>query len=123
LTGKSTTVDFIARGASSDEWKMILVESGPWSGAIASHLRDLQERLYGCIDAALDGHLAEKFPESTGKDVVVQVDCHNLPKIEVSEFFERFTGGVFLVADYKNALAKSRFVRKFSFEITFDSIH
>jgi hypothetical protein len=120
---KDTTVDFIARGSSPDEWKMVLVESGPWSEEIASHLRCLQDRLYGCIDAALDGQLAEKFPESLGKNIVIQLDCYNLPRHEVQEFFKRFADGVLSVADYKEAIAKNRFVRQISFEITFDSIH
>lgn len=119
----NTTVDFVARGSSPDEWKMVLVESGPWHGSMDSHLRNLQERLYGCVDAALDGQLAEQFPESVGKSVVIQLDCYDLPKDEVQAFFRAFANGVFSIVDYQVALAKTRFVKSISFDVTFDSIH
>jgi len=86
-------------------------------------LRRIQERLYGCLDAAIDGKLAEKFPDSLGKNVVIQLDCYNVPRDEAEAFFKRFADGVLSVPDYKDGLARSRFVRKLSFEITFDSIH
>lgn len=91
-------VDFVAHGEADDEWKMVLVEQGPWDGPIEAQLRRLQERLYGTIDAALDGQLAEKFSESLGKRIVVQLDGYNMPKAEVAEFFERFSKGVFQTA-------------------------
>lgn len=123
MSSDFTTVDFIAQGASPDEWKMVLVEEGPWVGPIEAQLRRVQERLYDCIDAALDGKLAEKFPESSGKKVVIQLDCYNLPREEVSEFFDNFSKGVFSVDDYKKALAQSKFVSSISLEANFESIH
>ena len=57
-----TTVDFVARGETEGEWKMVLVEQGPWSGSIEDALQRIQKRLYDCLDAALDGQLAEKYP-------------------------------------------------------------
>jgi len=102
---------------------MVLVEEGPWTGSIDDQLRRVQERLYGCVDAALDGQLAEKFPESSGKRIIIQLDCYNLPKAEVDEFFDRFSKGVFAVPDYRNALKKSQLVEGISFEVTFDAIH
>ena len=89
---------------------MVLVENGPWRGPMDLYLRKLQERLYGCVDAALDGQLAERFPESAGKSVVIQLDCYDLPKDEVQAFFTAFAEGVFSIADYRVALAESRFV-------------
>lgn len=119
----TTVVDFVAKGESPDEWKMVLVEEGPWSNAIETQLRRVQERLYECIDAALDGQLAEKFPESSGKKIVVQLDCYNLPRDEVAEFFDKFSEGVFSTADYEKALQQNKFVKGISFEVNFDSIH
>src|SRR5882757_8227165 len=96
---RTTLVDFIARGGTADEWNMVLVEQGPWTGSIESQLRRLQDRLYGTIDAALDGKLAEKFPESKGKKIIIRLDGYNLPKAEVAEFFDRFSKGVFSTSD------------------------
>jgi hypothetical protein len=120
---RTTVVDFIAKSSSTDEWKMVLVEEGPWSEPIEDHLRRIQGRLYDCIDAAIDGQLAAKFPDSSGKRVVIQLDCYNVPKSELSDFFHAFSDGVFLTDNYKNALAESKFVQVINFELNFDSIH
>ena len=116
-------VNFIARGATPNEWKMVLVERGPWEGAIPDHLRALQDRLYGCIDAALAGALAEKFPESKGKSLVIQVDCYNVRKSDVDPFFEMFSTGVFTAGGYKGAATGNAYVSGIGFAITFNSIH
>lgn len=118
---ESTTVDFVARGESPEQWQMVLVEEGPWVSPIEDELRRVQGRLYGCIDAALDGLLAEKFPESCGKDIVVRLDCYNVSEKDVSDFFDRFSRGVFLGSDYKSALEQSEFVRSIAFVVNFDT--
>jgi hypothetical protein len=122
VSSGATTVDFVARGATSGQWQMVLVESGPWED-LEPNLRRIQERLYGCLDAALDGKLAERFPESLGKEVVIRLDCYNVPRDEVLAFFDRFSHGVVALADYKHALGPGKFVKRISFEVTFDSIH
>ena len=58
------TVDFIAK----DPWQMVLDEEGPWED-VSAHLATLQNRLYSCLDAAIDGQLAEQFPESHGQPI------------------------------------------------------
>ena len=118
-----TVVDFVAKGDTDNEWRMVLVEEGPWTGSIDDNLRRLQDRLYGTIDAALDGKLAEKFPESKGKKLVIQLDGYNLPKAEVSEFFDGFSKGVFSIADYRRALKSNQFVNGITFELNFESIN
>lgn len=120
---RTTVVDFVARGDTPDEWKMVLVEEGPWTGPVSDQLRRIQDRLYGCLDAALDGQLAEKFPESAGKKIVIRLDCYNVPKAEVSDFFSKFSEGVLSLPDYKNALGQNSQVAGIEFEILFDSIH
>jgi hypothetical protein len=118
-----TIVDFVARGEAEDEWKMVLVEQGPWTGLIDDQLKRLQERLYGTIDAALEGQLAEQFPESKGKKLIVQLDAYNVPRAEVSEFFDRFSGGVLSTPDYRQALKNNQFVKGITFELNFESIN
>ena len=118
-----TIVDFVARGEAEDEWKMVLVEQGPWTGLIDDQLKRLQERLYGTIDAALEGQLAEQFPESKGKKLIVQLDAYNVPRAEVSEFFDRFSGGVLSTPDYRQALKNNLFVKGITFELNFESIN
>ena len=67
-------VDFVARGNTDDEWRMVLVEQGPWHPPFVNELRRLQDRLYECVEAAPGGQLAVKFPDSHGKRVDVQLD-------------------------------------------------
>ncbi len=124
MTGdRKIIVDFVAKRESPDEWKLVLVEEGPWTGPADDQLRRIQGRIYDCIDAALDGQLTEKFPESKGKRVVIQLDCYNLPKAEVKDFFLRFSASVLDLDDYRKALEQSQFVQGIGFEINFDSIH
>lgn len=119
---RTTIVDFVAKGETPDEWRMVLVEEGPWTGSIDAELRRLQDRLHGAIDAALDGQLAEKFPESKGKRIIIQLDGYNLPRAEVGEFFDRFSKGVLSTPDYRQALKDSQLVKDISFQVNFETI-
>ena len=101
-----TIVNFVAKGDSLGGWRMVLVEEGPWAGSVDEQLRRIQERLYGCIDAAIDGQLSENFPESRGSHVVVQLDCYNIPQAAIQNFFEEFSSNVLLQEDYKGALQR-----------------
>ena len=113
------TVDFVAKGDTDSDWKMVLVEQGPWR-SLEPELHRIQDRLYGCLDAAMDGQLAEKFPDCLGKRIVIRLDCYNVPRDAVADFFQRFSDGVF---HYRHAKEPSKFTSGISFEITFDSIH
>jgi hypothetical protein len=119
---KDVLVDFVAWTDTEDEWRMVLVEQGPWSESIDIELRRLQNRLYECMDAAIDGKLAIKFPKTIGKRIIIQIDCYNVPIIEVKEFFDRFSNGVFKLADYSEAIKNSKFVSNIGFEINFNDI-
>ncbi|NUO72257.1 MAG: hypothetical protein HOQ10_06030 [Frateuria sp.] len=120
---KSTVIDFVSRGDSPDEWRVVLVEEGPWRDSIEEQLGRIQARLYDSIDAILDGQLAEKFPESKGKRVILQLDCYNVPALEADQFFQRFSSQVFLLDDYRRALQGNPFVREIKLQIQFENIH
>lgn len=111
----NTIVDFVVKGDSHDEWKMVLVEEGPWIGSIDEELCRLQNRVYGCIDAAFDGGVFSSFPNSLGKRVVIQLDCYNVPRADVEDFFDRFSAGVFAAGEYCQALRDSKFVQSIGF--------
>jgi len=70
------------------------------------------------LDAAIDGQLAKKLPESKGKDIIVRVDCYDLPRAEVKDFFAAFSGGALEVDDCKIALKMSEFVNSINFDST-----
>jgi hypothetical protein len=117
---KNFKVDFIAKGKSTNEWKMVLVEEGDWRN-VDSRLHQLQDRLYNCIDAVLDGQLAEKFPESDAKDIIIQVELFDAPEDDVAPFIERFSKGVFSVAGYAEALKACRFANTISISACFNA--
>ena len=79
-------IDSVAFDDERDACLMVLVEEGPWGAQVHDHLLRLQGRLYGCLNAALDGTLAESFPRSKGMTVVVQVDCYDIPQTAIEEF-------------------------------------
>jgi len=122
MSERKTVVDFVARGENPDEWKIVLIEEGPWTGKIDAELRRVQDRLYGSVDAALEGRLAEQFPESHGKNIVIQLDCYNCPRAEMTRFFEKFSNGVLSQPSYMTALKKSQYVSGISFRINLESI-
>lgn len=122
MSTREFIVDFVARGEAPDEWRIVLVEEGPWLGEVDEHLRRLQTRLYDCIDATLDGQLALKFPDSRGAKLVVQLDGYNLPATEVSEFMARFSAGALESGDYPRLLANNPYIRSIAFVVNLESL-
>ena len=111
------TADFIAR----DPWRMVLVEQGPWDDLKANLLR-VQERLYGCLDAAVDGQLAKLYPASIGSVVTLQLDCYALPQEPIASLFQEFSSAVLGLSFYAQALASSKFVAGINFAVNFDQL-
>lgn len=109
------TVDFITK----DPWQMVLVEEGPWDD-VAANLRRLQDRLYTCVDAAIEGKLAERYPDSAGAKVLIRLEGYRLPMPEAGEFFARFSSAVLELPDYKAALGRSPHVSGLQFVAHFE---
>jgi hypothetical protein len=115
----TVTVDFVAFDDEEDACLLVLVEQGPWTGPVEDHLSNLQDRLYGCMEAALGGHVAEQFPGAAGKKFVIRLDCYDVPPQDVDDFMERFSEGVAGLLDYSPAA--SPWVRSFEFEWSHDT--
>lgn len=116
---REVSVDFIAFDKERDACLMVLVE-GPWEGDVDGHMRGLQNRMFGCLEAALDGQLAEQFPDAQGKAVIIRVDCYDLPRDDVDAFVSRFAEGVANLPDYSTAASPN--VEHFIFEANFDTL-
>lgn len=111
-------VDVVARGKNPNTFILVIVEQGPWAeSSVAANMARLQDRLYDCVDAAIDGQVSEKFPESTGTKIIVRLDGYNLPQEQVQDFFARFSKGVQSAPDYVQAIAESRHVTSIDFEL------
>jgi hypothetical protein len=111
------TVNFVAQSKDKSRWLMVLVEQGPWrADEVEVQLRRVQDRLYNCIEAAIDGKLAEQFPASHGEPVTIQVDFYDVPEQPVRAFFERFSERALQQPSYGQALEASEFVESITFE-------
>lgn len=110
------TVDFIGFDPDQDACLMVLAEHGPWTAPYDAALAQLEERLFGCMDAALDGHLAERFPPARGKAVIIRVDGFDLPRAELDAFVRRFAETAASLPDY--ATDASPFVARFVIEMS-----
>jgi hypothetical protein len=111
-------IDFVARGETPGQWRLVLVEEGPWQDMTLALTR-LQDRLYNCVEAILDGQIATQFPDSLGAPIVIQVDCYDAPEAEVGAFFTAFSQGIFEIPDYKAALESCRYASAIGFSINF----
>ena len=114
----NVTVNFIAFDRAREACLMVLVEEN-WTRETEDQLRILQDRMFGCLEAALDGKLAEQFPESVGKTIVVRIDCYDVPWREIDEFVTRFAAGVSELPDYSPE--QSPYVAGYTFEVNHGS--
>jgi hypothetical protein len=116
------TVDFVARDQPHGGWSLILIEEGPWDAAtISDHLRRIQDRLYTCLDAALEGAVTAQYPESTGKPLMIRLEAFNVPEAELRDFFGRFASEVPKLPDYAKALREQHFFPTVSFDLNVEA--
>ena len=115
-------IDVISK-ARDGSWVMTLVEEDPWApDELVPNLRRIQERLYGCVDAAIDGHIARLYPESHGKAIVVRLDCYDTPDAPIREFVDQFAAHVCGAADIQRDLKAKGFVSSLRFEYSWDTL-
>jgi len=111
-------VDFVARDQPHGGWALVLVEEGPWGAdEVSDHLRRIQKRLYGCLDAALDGAITAQYPESQDKPLLIRLDAYKVPEAELRTSFLELWEAVPTLPDYARALASRRFFPSVSFEL------
>ena len=112
------TIDFVAKDQPHGGWSLVLVEEGPWEeGEIANQIQRIQNRLYGCLDAVVDGQVSSAYPESVNKPIEIRIDAYNIREAPLSKFFDAFSANVLEVPDYKSALEKNELVPSISFSL------
>lgn len=95
--------------------------SREWTMArFSAQLENLQNRLYDCVDALIDGVLIEQFPDIWKKAAMIQLDAYNVDSIKIQEFFTSFSANIFKIDDYKVALAESNFVDSITFSLNLE---
>lgn len=117
MTTRRLTIDLVTERPSDGAFVLVLVEEAPWSSdATEEQLRRIQDRLYDCVDAAVDGHLAGKYPDSRGRPVVVRLDCYDTPDQPVRDFMKRFAEAVANSEEVQRDLVAHGFVQSLGFE-------
>jgi len=110
---RQVKIDLITHDAANDEFVLYLVEDGPWPDSKSEWrecLLKIQNRIFDAIDVAVEGHLAVKYPESSGKKIRVQIDSpHGVPPhlkelvFKIRQYLESEQG--------RSAVAQSRFIK------------
>jgi len=81
------TIDGIGEDAKTGEAVLVMVETRPWKGSDA-RLFQLQEKINAYLSFALDGEMAESFPNLAGKTLRLQIDSPAMPDARTSDFLE-----------------------------------
>jgi hypothetical protein len=111
------TIDLVTERASDGAFILVLVEEGPWDVCeLDARLRQVQERLYDCVDAAIDGHLVARYPDSRGKPVVIRLDCYDAPDEPLNGFLKRFADHIARSPELQRDFVAQGFVQSLSFE-------
>lgn len=111
------TIDLVTQRPSDGAFILVLVEEGPWGpDAVEGQLRRIQDRLHDCVDVAVDGHLAAKYPDSHGKAVVIRLDCYDTPDKPVRAFMKRFVESIANSEEVQRDLIAQGFVTSLGFE-------
>lgn len=104
-------IDLVTEDPVNDEVVLYLVEEGPWmEESLQERLRSIQARIYDAIDVVVDGHLATKFPELSGRNVRIQLDCHDQPPREIEDLIARFDELISTSDEYRSEIANSDFI-------------
>ena len=112
-------IDLVTRHASGHTFSLILVEEGPWhEQALSQELHRVQDRLNDLVDAVLQGIVAQRFPETQGRHIVIRLDGYGLPEAPVEEFCSRFAGHLQTSPDIRDACARSAFASSLRFEFS-----
>ena len=78
-------IDVVAQDAQTDEVALIMLEPRPWDGS-ERQIFQLQEKINAYLAFALDGEMAEAYPELAGKALRLQLDCLTMPEGEILGF-------------------------------------
>ena len=110
-------IDLVTEHPDTGVFAVILVETGPWvPGTEQRELRRIQDRLYDCVDVAVDGLLADKYPDSRGRPVRIQLDTYDIPETLVRPFFERFASHVAKWSQLQQDIVGKQNVKSLTFE-------
>ena len=112
-------IDLVTYDPKRDAHILVMVEQN--DGGTYS-LQRLQQRLYDFVDIAVDGFLAEQYPESRGKSVVIRLDCYDTPRDECERLFFRFAEHIHASSWIQSAIAERGHIKDIDFEFTWNRV-
>ena len=80
-------VDLISVDPASDKVVLTMIERRPW-GASPQQFQQIEEKINRYMGYALDGFLAEHYPEYEGKRVQIRLECAEEPHGEAVLFVQ-----------------------------------
>lgn len=83
----TNVIDIIALDPATDEVALIMTEARPWDGS-DERLFQLQEKINAYLSFALDGEMAEAYPQFIGKRLRLQLDCATPPDSRAQQIIE-----------------------------------
>jgi hypothetical protein len=84
----SGVIDLLTHDAASGRAELVLFEPRPWRGGEAQ-LFQLQEKLNAYLSFALDGEMAEAYPQLVGVPLRIVLRCFEAPPPEAVDFLAK----------------------------------
>lgn len=81
-------IDLLTHDSNSGKVELVMFEGRPWDGG-EEQLFQLQEKLNAYISFALDGEMADSYPELVSKPLSVVLRCLEMPPGEAVEFLSK----------------------------------
>lgn len=110
----SVTIDVVSFDPVRDQYALHLVEDEKSPDRVdegRARLKAIQDRVFSAVDAAIDGQLAGKYPETLGQTVRIQVDCPFGKDDEVELLVSRLADYLSANPEYVTAIKESTYVR------------
>src|SRR5579871_6554885 len=71
-------IDVLSQDGQTGDVTMVMIEPRPWDGT-ELRLFQLQEKINAYLSFALDGDMAEVYPQFVGKKLRLRLDCVGMP--------------------------------------------
>lgn len=81
-------IDLLTHDSKSDRVQLVMFEPRPWDGG-EEQLFQLQEKLNTYMSFALDGEMADSYPELANKPLSVVLRCLEMPSSAAVEFLAK----------------------------------
>jgi len=81
-------IDLLTQDSQSGKVELVMFEGRPWDGG-EEQLFQLQEKLNAYFSFALDGEMADSYPELANRPLSVVLRCLEMPPSEAVEFLAK----------------------------------